>query len=327
MTERPKPGCVCACTHISHWHTDGWGCCTYPTGCDCQSFREKASLPAVIRPPELLPGGETVERDIPSIGLLTFEDYGPGQWMTKKGEPAKKARRRYLLDGVELDSVSSIVGTLDKPALMVWIEQQATLGAVEAERLGELVDVDPDDWVKRVKLLGLGASAKRDEGADRGTAIHGALHGLATDGTPPNPAEFPAMARPWLQGAVGLWLALEPEVVAAERIVCNPEHGYAGRFDLLAHIDGRLTLLDWKTGKARVFDQSHYQLRLYAMALAAEGVDVERACIVGIGDDGRYEIIDCAVSDDEALELLGVFRSRKRVNASMADQRRIARVA
>jgi hypothetical protein len=39
--------------------------------------------------------------------------------------------------------VSSIVGTIDKSALMIWIEQQATLGAVQAERLGELVGDRP----------------------------------------------------------------------------------------------------------------------------------------------------------------------------------------
>ena len=329
--EAPKPGEMCACGHIELWHealdhTPLHGC-SYPLVCDCPGFHEPAALPAVIRPPELLPGGYTIEREIPGVGLLTFEDYPIGGWMTKRGEPAKIARRRYLLDGVELDSVSSIVGALDKPALMIWIEQQATLGAVQAERLGELLDVPEEDWVKRVKSLGMGASAKRDEGADRGTIIHAAFHSLATTGSSPNPAEFPALARPWLRGAVGAWFAMDPEMVAAEQIVCCSEHGFAGRYDLLAMIDGHLSLCDWKTGRGRVFDQSHWQVRLYCMALAAEGVDVERACIVGIGDDGGFEIIDCAVSDVEARELLGVFRARKLVNASMANQRRIAKAA
>lgn len=56
---------------------------------------------------------------IDGIGELVYENYGPGEWMTKKGDPAKIARRRYLLNDSELDSVSSIVGTIDKPALLL----------------------------------------------------------------------------------------------------------------------------------------------------------------------------------------------------------------
>ena len=329
--EAPKPGEMCACGHIELWHealdhTPLHGC-SYPIPCDCPGFHEPAALPAVIRPPELLPGGYTIEREIPGVGLLTFEDYPIGGWMTKRGEPAKIARRRYLLDGVELDSVSSIVGALDKPALMIWIEQQATLGAVQAERLGELLDVPEEDWVKRVKSLGMGASAKRDEGADRGTIIHAAFHSLATTGSPPNPAEFPALARPWLRGAVGAWFAMDPEMESAEQIVCNPSRGYAGRFDLLALVDGKRTLVDYKTGKGRVYDAGHYQTRLYNMALCHEGRGVERILIVGVADDGGWQLVDCEATEEDALALWHTFHARKEINAGMAKQRAIAKAA
>lgn len=278
-------------------------------------------------PHGVTPTGERVERVIEGVGTVVFENYGPGEWMTQKGDPAKKPRRRYLLDEEELDSVSSIVGTMDKPALQRWIEDQATRGAVQAERLGELAGVPEQDWAWRVKSLGLGASAKRDEGADRGTAIHAAFHTLAVEGNAPNPADFSAIARPWVQGAMRAWLVMDPQLIASEEIVCNPTLRYGGRPDLVAMIDGKVTLIDYKTGKGKVFPEAHYQTRLYEMALAHCGINVEQIKLVGIGDDGAFELIDCEVSQAEAEALLMVYRSRKRVNAGMATQRQIAKAA
>lgn len=280
-----------------------------------------------IVPAGVTPTGERVERVIDGIGTVTFENYGPGEWMTKKGDPAKIAKRRYLLDGEEIDSVSSIVGTLDKPALLYWYEDQTARGAVQAERMGELVDVPEEDYAKRIKALGLGASAKRDEGADRGNAIHAAFHKLATEGKAPNPAEFPALARPWVQGALCAWLAMDPELIASEEIVCNPVYLYGGRPDLVAMVDGKRTLIDYKTGKGRVYDQAHYQTRLYEMALRHCGVEIERIVIVGINDSGGFELIDCEITEAEAEALIVVYRSRRRANCNMAVQRNVAKAA
>ena len=57
-------------------------------------------------------GGEVVERLLPDGRTLRFENYGVGEWLTKAGQPAKTSRRAYLLDGVEMPSVSSIVGSV-----------------------------------------------------------------------------------------------------------------------------------------------------------------------------------------------------------------------
>lgn len=292
------------------------------------------TLPDIIVPPGLTATGETIVRNLPGIGVLKFEDYPPYSWLTQKGEPAKKSRRRYLLGeteltaNTELDAVSSVKDTLSKGSLLRWIEDQATRGAVLAERLGELEDVPEEDWMLRVKSLGLGATAKKEEGADRGKAVHTALHTLASEGKPPNPAAHPPEWRPWMQGAIRAWLSLAPEMVEAEGIVCHPELGYAGRFDLLAMVDGQLTLLDYKSGKGRVFDDAHYQTRLYEMALLrCLEIKVDRIVIIGIDDDGGFQLVECEASEEDALALLHTFRSRKRINAGMATQRALAKAA
>lgn len=285
-------------------------------------------LPNTMVPLGVTPTGETIIREIPGIGTMRFENYGPGEWMTKKGEPAKISRRRYLLGEEKIDSVSDITGTLDKPALQRWIEDQATRGAVIAERMGALAGVSDENLLNAVRALDLGASAMRDEAGDRGKAVHLGLHTLATEGRPPDPGAHPEHWRPWLQGSMRAWLELEPEVVSSEEMVCHPELGYGGRPDLLAVVKRKLCLLDYKTGKGRVYDSAHYQTRLYAMALArCLGITVERILIIGITDEGDWFPVECEATEKDALALLDTYRSRKRINAGMATQRQMALAA
>lgn len=283
----------------------------------------------IIVPPGISPTGERIERELEDIGTLVFENYAAGEWMTKKGEPAKKARRRYVLADRELDAVSSILGTLDKPALLRWIEDQATIGAVYAERGGYLTDLPEWEWQRRVRSLDLGASAKRDQGADRGTVIHDALHALAKGEPVPDPSTLPENARPWLRGAILAWMALGiTDVIEAERIVCHPELGFAGRPDLLAIAGGNLVLLDYKTGKGKAYPEVHWQTRLYRMAIARSlHLEVDKALAVAIGDDGSFELIECSATEDEARALLAVYRARKRIESDMRSQRAIAKAA
>lgn len=271
-------------------------------------------------------GVEVVEREHPD-GLLRFENYPAGTWLTKAGQPARKDKRQYTLDGAMMDSVSSIVGTLDKPALLYWIEDQASRGAVEAERMGELENCPPEEILHRVKSLGLGASAARDEGAARGHAIHAAFEALALNGTPPNPADYPEDWRPYVQGCVRAWLTLDAQAVHAEHMVCNLAGDYAGRLDLIAETADGLTLIDYKTGKGKVYDAAHYQARLYDLALRTEGITVDRIVIVGIDGEGGFQLVECECTDTDALALLHTFHSRKRINAGMAVQRRAAKAA
>lgn len=277
-------------------------------------------------------GGEIVEREIPGLGVLRFENFGPGQWHTQAGTVAKKARRRYLLNEDELDAVSTFCRCLDKPALTKpggWIERTATVGAVQAERMGELRGVPEEDWHWRVRGLGLGPSAKKQQGADRGTILHSVFEALAEGKPVPNPSEFPALALPWLRGAVRAWHALGvTEVVAAETMVCHPELLYGGRPDLVAVADGKLTLLDYKSGKGFAYPEAHYQTRLYDMALRESAdIKVERIVIVAVGDDGGFDLPECEASEDDARALVDVYRSRQRIERASQTRWRAAQKA
>jgi hypothetical protein len=269
--------------------------------------------------------GEVVERTIKGVGELRFENFGPGEWLTKKGEPAKKARRRYLLDGKELDSVSSIVDTLDKSGgLVPWAEDHGARGAIEAAEMGELEGVPIEGVIHRVRALGLGAKAVKEEGADRGHAIHAAFQALAETGEAPKFGDYPQAWWPWVQGCAKAWLQLDPEPIDAEFMVCNPALGYAGRPDLLCRSKGGRTLIDYKSSlRGRIYEQAHYQTRLYVDCFEPCSIEpVERIVIVAIGGASEVRCEDCVTTPEQARTLIQAYRDRKQVNADRAAMRR-----
>lgn len=274
-------------------------------------------------------GAEHIERVIPGVGTLIFENADAGQWLTQKNEPAKKAKRIYSLNDVEFDAVSSVVDCMDKYALRAWYGRHGAAGATRAIRLGLIdADVDEGDVYDLLPSLDLGADVLKKEAADRGTITHAGFEGLANGDGPPDPAEVPEHARPWLLGSVRAWQALNPEPVEVEQIVCHPVDCYAGRPDLIARIDGELCLLDWKTSKGGVYPEAFYQTRLYERARRACGFEpCERLLIVGVSDSGGFVVVESDVTDAEAEALLVVFRSRRRSEASIRAQMSAAKKA
>ena len=55
---------------------------------------------------------------------------------------------------------------------------------------GELADVDPSEAIRIVRINGMGMDAKRDAGADRGTAVHRVLEFWARENEVPDLADF-----------------------------------------------------------------------------------------------------------------------------------------
>lgn len=275
----------------------------------------------------LTEGVELIERDIPGVGLLRFENNPAGTWWTAKGDIAKRARRRYLLDGVELDSVSSIADTLSKPSLYWWYETQGLIGGAQAALAGVLSGIPMEDWPDLCRLQGYGVASS--DAAPRGKAIHTGMDTMSRTGEPPNALDYPEAWRPWLRGAVRAWLWLDLEPIESECIVCNPVLGYAGRFDIYGCRRGLRTLVDYKSTKnGKVYDSSHYSTRGYAECFELSGLErPDRIVIVAFDDEGNFEPIECAVTAEDWGDLVRVFRSRKRANAAMAEQRKAAKRA
>jgi hypothetical protein len=243
----------------------------------------------------------------------------------------REASHRYWLhrDGERTSaiSVTTALKVVDKPALVKWAERMGAEAAVELERAGQLNGIAPSDVLGVIRSHGMGAEAKRDAGADRGNAIHEALRLYCSQGTVPNVGDFPEQVRGYVQGLCRWLIATQPEPIGVEQIVGSPTHGFAGRFDLLATIDGRRVLVDLKTAK-RIFSEHHLQMVAYGIALEECGLEpVDRAVVLAVAEDGSFTAADACAEPADYLAVLACYRALTRVRAATKAAERVAAAA
>lgn len=158
---------------------------------------------------------------------------------------------------LQLWSVTTIIGALDKPALLYWSAEQTALAALGSQPTwrGMLADDDPDcthtdaATCQAVKWL-RDARFRRPKGqrsaSDLGTAVHNACETYALTGTRP---DVDNEVRPFLE-QFDRWLQeFSPSYQATEVAVYHPELGYAGTADGVLTIDGVRYLIDIKTSR------------------------------------------------------------------------------
>ncbi len=217
-------------------------------------------------------------------------------------------------------SVTSALKVLDKPALVSWAERCGAEGAARLAAMGELQGVPIEDTVLRVRMHGLGVDAKRDAGADRGTAIHTVNEIYMQSGTVPNVGDFEPGVRGYVSAYCRWLLRDQPEPSVVELLVGSWEHKYAGRLDMRAAIGGRDLVVDLKTSPtARVYPEAHVQTAGYVHALPeCSFTEPDGALIVAIGADGTFDTVECCASAQDFLSVLETHRRMRRLNNSLA---------
>ena len=168
---------------------------------------------------------------------------------------------RYKLDGAWVPGVTGLIGKgLPKPALPYWA----------ARTVAEWV-ADNQDLTEELKRMGGRGPAiaflkelpwqKRDEAAIRGTDVH-ALAEKVVNG---EEVDVPEHLAAHVQGYVD-WLDTTDLVpILTERPVASRQWQYAGTFDLIARMDGKVWLLDVKTS-SDVYGSTALQLTAYGNA-------------------------------------------------------------
>jgi hypothetical protein len=235
----------------------------------------------------------------------------------------RDASHRYWLlekDGprTAVPSVTGVLKVLDKPALVGWAERVGIESAVTLMRSGAVGDgVAVSDVPAMVRSYGLGADAQKKAGGDRGTAIHDALRIYCAQGDVPNVLDFEEPVRPYVQGLCRWLLQAAPKPVMVEAIVGSLEHGFAGRFDLLADIAGRRMLVDLKTSKS-VYPEMHLQLAAYMLAVEECGVQrPDGALVLAVDADGGFRTAECCARDEDFLAALSCHRAIKELKTAI----------
>jgi len=180
-----------------------------------------------------------------------------------KDAPKKsRAHTIYKLDdGTKIPGVTTVLGILNKPALIKW-----------ANNLG---------------LQGIDSSKYRDEMADIGTLAHQMIvdyfNKVETDTTEYSESQIDKAENCLL--SFWEWEKQHKiEVILAETPLISMQYGYGGTIDCFCNLDGQPTLLDFKTGKA-IYPEYFYQLAAYEQLLAEAGHSFEVSRILRIGRD------------------------------------------
>lgn len=239
--------------------------------------------------------------------------------------PPEHKKRRYLLDGMEVPSVTTILQVLQKGSLPWWgmtvgVEGMRTL-IMDQVLLG---DEGTEEIVRLLTEHKLTVNHVRDKAATRGTGVHKALEMWMREKRIPRPSEFPEEERGYVVGLAKALLALNPVPQKMEVMVASETHGYAGTFDLLCVIDGKRTLLDLKTSK-RVYEEAFLQLEAYELAHFEMGeAPTEQRMVLRVDKSGEYETALSYATGDQFLRVKGAYDAMQELKASKPKKGRVA---
>lgn len=263
-----------------------------------------------------------------------------------------KPKRLYRVNGVEVPSVTTVLGILNKPQLVWWGMQKGVQGVIDLYDLGVLsssFDWDTDrerltfeegyaDEARIVEALKehkLTVNHRLNEAAGRGVNVHDALEQWARFGTMPKPDEFPETERGYVQGLVKFLEDVDPTPVKCEVMVGSAVHGFAGRFDLVLQtnrsveytsrcypkradkrdtLGPQILLADLKTSKG-VYTSHQLQLAAYELAAVEGGYPATDAqAVIHVTADGKYELVFSQATADQFLAIRKAYDALKELS-------------
>ena len=177
--------------------------------------------------------------------------------------------------GKRVVGVTTYLNELNKPALVKW-----------ANKLG-LQGIDSTDYV--------------DNLADVGTLAHAMIMAYLQGKSVPKEdytEDQAALAANCFGSYLNWESAHKVEPILVETPLVSEEYQFGGTPDLLAYVDGVITLLDFKTGKA-IYPEYFIQVAAYWVLLMERGYVIDKVMILRIG---REESEGFEVKEVKALK-------------------------
>ncbi len=210
---------------------------------------------------------------------------------------------RYRLSGEKsyLISVTAATGMIDKSrVLMQW-----AIG-LAGGHLKQYLENSPVNKYSAEELLPVIEEAcklyevKRDEAASIGSQVHDwaekfAQAKISKTELPEIPETDDERIINGIHGFLDWHEKNDVEFIACENIVFSKEHKFVGKFDVVAKVNGRKVIIDYKTAKG-VYSDMHYQVAAYRLAYEEEHGKIDGATILHFnketGDFNVYEFTD-----------------------------------
>lgn len=231
--------------------------------------------------------------------------------VTTDNRVQKKTGRFYDVPEVGLlPSVTTILQCIGKPALMNWaakVEREMVV-AVSTDLYLEPREkkLTSTQWqFALTNKLGTTKASQKEltRAGDIGTEVHNLVEWTIRTELMQKVGPSPKIrdAAQWAFMAWEDWkksVHLKP--IAVEQVVYSKQYGYAGTLDLLAEVNGVLTVIDWKTGKA-VYSEAHLQNAAYRWAIREMGHgDPRQGIVVRLPKNTEDPEFEAVVADDEA---------------------------
>lgn len=198
---------------------------------------------------------------------------------------------RYTADGKYRPGVTTVIKTMDAPALDAWKVKVQVEGTARAAYTNPPIENEPlDAYVSRLKKLGAQEYEHErlsDEAARVGVDVHSLIdHAIRTmlglEVEIPKVCEEALFRfsgwREWAQD-------VEMKPLATEACVFNAEHDYCGTFDTLAIVRGDVAVIDYKP-TPDLYPERRLQLAAYRKALESIGWPPLRGFINCLPRDG-----------------------------------------
>lgn len=166
-------------------------------------------------------------------------------------------------------SVTSVISTLDKPALRYWAAKMVATYALEEKDLWlPVAEKDPKTALDMIK----GAPWRTQENtAALGSAVHAAVESRILGSEVPVDT-LDESIKGYIKSFLEFEKIFQPQWEMSEATVMSYKYGYAGTIDAIATFDrpdlglqGRY-LIDWKTGKSGPYPDAALQLSAYKNA-------------------------------------------------------------
>src|SRR5712691_1969178 len=231
-----------------------------------------------------------------------------GQGDTMQITPRSTTTGRYYdINGQALVSVTTILQAIAKPALLPWATglERTAVSAAAADLHAEHTTTGAAPLTRAAYLATLQARLGRERAHQKALTAAGdvgsEIHKLI-EWTMRTAVGASAGPKPAARGAAHIalrafeqWAAqvrLKPVLI--EKTVHSTTHGYAGTLDLLARVNGVLSVIDIKSGKS-VYGESHLQVAAYSRALTEMGyVEPVQALILRVPKseiDPAFEVV------------------------------------
>ena len=201
--------------------------------------------------------------------------------------------RFYEIDGELLPSVTHILTAIAKPALIPWAanQERAAVSEAAADLYAQWAARPMRPQLTRAAyvatLLATLGTVKAHQktlvaAGDIGTETHKLIEWTMREAIGADAGPKPVVSAPaqWAFRTFESWAkSVNLKPVLIEQTVYSKVHGFAGTMDILARVNGVLTLVDIKTGKA-IYPEARLQSAAYSAALQEMGYLAPAAALI-----------------------------------------------